>query len=113
MKTSVRTTLALLALTAAAGFLTSNAFAADTPWQKNHPRREEVNHRIHKQNQRITREVRAGEISHKQAHQLRANDKAVRAQERSMARQDGGHITKLDQAALNQELNKNSKAIGQ
>ncbi|OOG49898.1 hypothetical protein [Polaromonas sp. C04] len=113
MKTSVRTTLALLALTTAAGFLTSNAFAADTPWQKAHPRREEVNHRLHVQNQRITHEVKEGEITHQQAHQLRANDRGVRAQERSMARQDGSHITKVDDKALNQELNKNSKAIGQ
>ncbi|MFI5447512.1 hypothetical protein [Polaromonas sp. UC242_47] len=112
MKTSVRTTLALLTLTAAVGFLSSPVFAADTQWQKDHPRREQVNNRIHNQNKRISQEVREGDLSHKQAHQLRANDKAIRAQERSMAKQDGGHITKQDQAALNQELNKNSKAIG-
>ena len=113
MKTIARTTLALLALSTAAGVLTTNAFAGDTPWQKAHPRREEVNNRLHNQNKRITQEVKEGEMTHQQAQQLRANDRGVRAQERSMAKQDGGHITKVDQAALNQELNKNSKAIGQ
>lgn len=113
MKNSVRTALALLALTTAAGVLTSNAFAADTPWQKAHPRREEVNHRLHTQNKRITHEVKEGEMSHKEARQLRRDDRGVRVQERSMAKQDGGHITKADDKALNQELNKNSRAIGQ
>jgi hypothetical protein len=71
-----------------------------------------VNARLAKQNQRISNEVKTGEITKTQAHSLRANDRAVRAQERSMAAQNGGHITKTEQAALNQELNKNSAAIG-
>ena len=109
--TTVRTTLALLALSAAA-VLSSSAFAAETPWQQHHPRRQEINHRLQHQNQRITHEVREGEMTHARAHQLRANDHSVRAQERLMARQDGGHITRADQAALNQELNRNSRVIG-
>ena len=109
--TPVRTTLALLALSAAA-VLSSSAFAAATPWQQHHPRRQEINHRLHQQNQRITHEVRQGEMTHARASQLRANDRSVRAQERLMARQQGGHITRADQTALNQQLNRNSRAIG-
>ena len=109
--TTVRTTLAVLALSAAAVF-SSSAFAAQTPWQQHHPRRQEINHRLHQQNQRITHEVRQGEMTHARAHQLRANAHSVRTQERLMAKQDGGHITRADQAALNQQLNHNSHAIG-
>lgn len=67
---------------------------------------------VQTQNQRITHEVKDGQITHQEARQLRANDRGVRAQERSMAKQDGSHLTKVDDRALNQELNKNSKAIG-
>ena len=102
--TTVRTTLALLALSAAA-VLSSSAFAAATPWQQHHPRRQEIN-------KRITHEVRQGEMTHARAHQLRANAHSVRAQERLMARQHNGHITRADQTALNQQLNRNSHAIG-
>jgi uncharacterized protein HemX len=81
-------------------------------YAQNHPRREQVNDRIENQNHRITKEVKEGEINHSQAQQLRQNDKAIRLEERNMAAQNGGHITKNEQRALNQQLNQNSGAIG-
>lgn len=112
MKASVCTALAVLAVTTAAGFLSTNAFA-ETPWQKHHPARVHDNHRIANQNRRITQEVKEGEMTHSQAHALRVNDHKIRQEERDMASQDkGGHLTPVDQHALNQQLNENSHDIG-
>jgi hypothetical protein len=76
-----------------------------------HPRRHQVNKRLKRQNKRITAKEKAGKITPAQAKALRQNDKDVRAEEKDMAAQDGGHITKQDQGALNQQLNQNSKEI--
>jgi ABC-type siderophore export system fused ATPase/permease subunit len=85
---------------------------ADTTWQKNHPRREQVNNRLHNQNQRIKNEVKEGEISKAQAKNLHKEDHAIRQEERDLAKQNGGHITKPEQAVLNQQENGVSKQIG-
>lgn len=111
MKTSSRIALTVALATAALGALSTNAFA-ETAWQQSHPRRAEVNGRLAAQNKRISNEVSTGRISHAQAHALRANDKTVRGEERAMATQDGGHVTRTDRRALNQQLNQNSAAIG-
>lgn len=111
MKTSMRITLLVTTIAAATTFIASSAFA-ESHWAKNHPRRAEVNERLKMQNRRITHEEKEGEITRAQAHQLRANDRAIRGEERQMAAQNGGHITKTEQKALNQQLNQNSAAIG-
>ncbi|WP_211462740.1 hypothetical protein [Collimonas silvisoli] len=85
---------------------------ADTTWQKNHPRREQVNNRLKNQNRRIKNEVKEGEMSKAQAKTLHKEDHAIRQEERDMARQNGGHITKSEQAVLNQQENGVSKQIG-
>jgi hypothetical protein len=85
---------------------------AETQWQKDHPRRTEVNGRLANQNARIHNEVKSGEISKTQAAQLHQNDRQIRGEERAMASQNGGHITKTEQKALNQQENANSKLIG-
>ena len=91
--------------------LTVNAFADDA-WQKAHPRREQVNDRLANQNQRIKQERKEGEISKAQAARLHAEDHAIRKEERTMASTNGGHITKSEQRALNQQENQVSKQIG-
>jgi len=106
-----------LTIFAASAFAqTAVAIPASAPskaeWNKDHPRRAEVNARIAKQNKRITNEVKEGEINKSQAQALRATDKSVRAQERADAKANGGHITKAEQANLNQQLNQNSQVIG-
>jgi hypothetical protein len=86
--------------------------SADTRWQANHPRREEVNQRLHNQNLRIRDERRDGELTARQAHRLHAEDRGIRRQERRFARHDGGHITRAEQRRLNHEENKVSGQIG-
>ncbi|AOZ05165.1 hypothetical protein BKK80_04480 [Cupriavidus malaysiensis] len=100
-------TFALLAAGLAGG-----AMASESQWDKNHPRREEVNQRLANQNQRIHKEVREGEISHAQAARLHREDHQIRQEERVMASHDGGHITRADQRALNQQENAVSRQIG-
>jgi hypothetical protein len=94
-------------------FLSTSAGAsAETAWQKTHPRRAEVNHRLNHQDQRIHNEVKDGQITKQQAGQLHAEDHQVRQEERDMASQNGGHITKQEQNTLNQQENGISKQIG-
>ena len=85
---------------------------ADTPWQKAHPRREEVNNRLNRQNHRINNEYKEGEITKQQANQLHKQDYQIRQEERDMASQNGTHITKLEQHTLNQQENAVSQEIG-
>ena len=99
-----------------AAFAGTSAFAQTTPaqtqWQKDHPRRAEVNGRLANQNQRIKTERKEGEITKGQAAQLHKEDHAIRKEERTMASTNGGHITKAEQKSLNQQENQVSKQIG-
>jgi len=103
----------IVGLTAAALALASLAGTAmaDTTWQKNHPRRAEVNARLANQNRRIKQDVKNGTLTQAQARTLHHDDHQVRMEERAMASQDGGHITKGEQAVLNQQENAISNQI--
>jgi uncharacterized membrane protein YhiD involved in acid resistance len=104
---------AILAAAAVFAFSTAGSvFAAETQWQKNHPRRTQVNDRLANQNQRINKEVKEGDISKAQAATLHKEDHQIRKEERLMASQNGGHITKQEQRTLNQQENAVSKQIG-
>ena len=98
-----------IALTA----VTLTASAADTKWQKHHPRREQVNARLANQNKRIHEEVKEGDLTKSQGAALHKDDRQIRQEERDMASQNGGHITKSEQKVLNQQENSVSKQIGQ
>jgi Spy/CpxP family protein refolding chaperone len=102
-------------LTLAAALATLAAVAgtasADTTWQKNHPRREQVNHRLNNQDKRIHNDVKNGTLTKAQAASLHKEDHQVRQEERDMASQNGGHITKPEQNVLNQQENGISKQI--
>jgi hypothetical protein len=111
MTKSMRTALTI-ALTVSLSGLATNALA-DTQWQKDHPRREQVNNRLANQNQRIKTERKEGELTKGQAQQLHKEDHAIRQEERTMASTNHGHITKTEQKALNQQENQVSKRIGQ
>jgi hypothetical protein len=103
-----------LSITFAALFMiagTGNALA-ETQWQKDHPRRTQVNGRLNNQNKRIHNEAKDGQISHQQAHALHRQDHQIRQEERDMASQNGGHITKQEQKTLNQQENHTSAEIG-
>jgi hypothetical protein len=90
---------------------TGSAFA-QSQWDKDHPRRAEVNARLANQNKRIDQERKSGQITKGQAHQLHAEDHALRQEERTMASTNGGHITKSEQRSLNQQENQVSNQIG-
>jgi len=96
---------------AVAGTAVSAAFA-ETQWERNHPRRDQVNDRLANQNRRINRELKEGEITKQQAHELHREDHAIRQEERDMAKINGGHITKGEQKVLNQQENAVSHQIG-
>lgn len=105
-------TAAIASIAAICAFAASSSFAAETTWQKNHPRRVEVNSRLAHQDQRIHNEVKSGEITKGQAAALHQEDHTIRQEERGMASQDGSHLTKVDQRALNQQENGVSRQIG-
>lgn len=110
-----KTLIVAAALSALAlGGLSQVAAAADhdTPWQKHHPRREQVNERLAHQNQRIRTEVKEGEMSQATAARLHRDDRRIRQEERDMAAQDGSHLTKSEQKVLNQQESKVSRQIG-
>ena len=90
----------------------SSASAEETQWQKDHPSRTQVNSRLANQNKRIKNEVKEGEISKGQAGALHKEDHQIRQEERTMASQNGGHVTKQEQRTLNQQENGVSKQIG-
>jgi hypothetical protein len=104
----------LLALTAGAllaSAVTTSALAA-THWEKTHPRRDQVNDRLARQNARIHQEVKEGDLTKTQAAALHKDDRQIRGEKRAMASQNGGHITKSEQKVLNQQENVVSTQIG-
>lgn len=110
MDTNRKIALATLVGISLVGFA-APTFAA-TKWQKDHPRRAEVNARLANQDRRIHEERKEGELTRAQAANLHKEDRQIRQEERDMAAQNGGHITKGEQRVLNQQENKVSKQIG-
>lgn len=92
--------------------MAGSAAAADTKWEKHHPRREQVNHRLDHQNQRIHQEVKAGDMPKTEARHLHKEDRMLRHEERRMAEHHDGHLTKGEQRKLNHQENAVSKEIG-
>ena len=85
--------------------------SAETTWQKNHPRRAQVNHRLANQNRRIHNDVKNGTMTRGQAAAVHKEDHQVRQEERDMASQNGGHITKAEDRVLNKQENAISNQI--
>lgn len=86
--------------------------SAETVWERNHPRRDQVNDRLTHQNARINHEFREGELTRWQARRLHAEDRAIRAEERRMAFFHHGHITRAEQRRLDRQENFVSGQIG-
>ena len=105
---SASTVLAVLI----AGATLSTAALAETQWDKNHPRRDQVNDRLQHQDRRIHQEVKEGELTKGQAAKLHRQDHAIRKEERRMAARHGGHLTKPEQAKINRQENRVSREIG-
>jgi uncharacterized protein HemX len=103
---TIKTHSLAVAVAAALAFAgVAGSASADTQWQKNHPRREQVNSRLNNQNRRIKADVRNGTLTKGQAQALHKDDHQIRQEERDMASQNGSHITKSEQHTLNQQEN--------
>jgi hypothetical protein len=89
----------------------SASVRAQDHFDKTHPRRAEVNHRLDNQHNRVKNGVKDGDLTKKQAHQIKREDRHIRREERHMAAKDGGHISKADQAKLNRQENHVSRQI--
>jgi major membrane immunogen (membrane-anchored lipoprotein) len=109
----IRRLMMALALMVVTIFLLGNMASvfAESGWAKNHPRRHEVNKRLKNQNRRINSKVKDGKMTKVQARNLHKEDRNMRQEERVMAIQNSGHITKQEQRTLNQQENKNSREI--
>lgn len=77
-----------------------------------HPRRAEVNERLHNQTVRINQERRDGVVGVRKAWRLHAADYRVRMQERRYAFFHHGHISRAEQHRLNREENRISHRVG-
>jgi hypothetical protein len=104
---SLRLAFALSGLLACSG-----AAWAQGTWDDTHGRRDQVNDRLADQNERIQQERREHEISAERAQEQHRRDQDARAEERSMAAHDHGHITPGEQHQLNQQENHDSREIG-
>ncbi|MBV8603727.1 MAG: hypothetical protein JO224_03500 [Pelomonas sp.] len=109
---AILATLGVAAFAQGQGAAAPAAGASAAKWRANHPRRAEVNARLANQDKRIHQEVKEGEMTKGQAANLHQQDKNIRQEERDMAAQNNGHITKGEQKVLNQQENKTSKEIG-
>ncbi len=110
MLNSARKSLTFAAALVSLAALVGTA-SAQTAWQKSHPRRTQVNGRLANQNRRIHNDVKNGTMTKAQAAQDHHRDHQVRQEERDMASQNGGHITKAEQGVLNNQENGISKQI--
>lgn len=104
-------TARLLIATSLLALFAANAMADEATFDKNHPRRAEVNSRLANQNARINAKEASGKMTQAQGNQIKKQDRQIRGEERAMASQNGGHITKQEQKTLNQQENKTSREI--
>jgi hypothetical protein len=107
-----RSAKAIIAVTIGILGFSATSALAETAWDRNHPRRDQVNDRLENQDRRINHEVREGELGPWQARRLHQEDRTIRHEERTMASFDHGHITRADERALNQQENAVSGQIG-
>jgi hypothetical protein len=89
----------------------ASATSFASTWQEQHPRRAQVNHRIEHQKNVIKKEVASGEMSKSEAKTLLKKEHAIRVEQKAMAAQHNGHITKQEQLILNKQLNATRKEI--
>ncbi len=95
-----------------AGLLwTGTSATAETRWERHHPRRDQVNDRLERQHARIHAGLAKGQLSSQEARQLSQEDRQIRLQERALAGQQGGHITRAEQSQFNREENAVSRQI--
>lgn len=68
-----------------------------------------INARQHNQERRINNGVRSGELTRREAHNLRTDERRISAEKR-MAKADG-HVTRNERRMLRRQENRTSRAI--
>jgi hypothetical protein len=77
-----------------------------------HPRRAEVNARLHEQGHEIHQQVKSGAMSKEEGKQLHAQDHAIHREEHAMVKSNGGgDLTAPQQQKLNQQADKVAQQI--
>jgi hypothetical protein len=94
----------------ALGFCTAIA-SAQTPATTNDDQHQSVNQRLENQHDRIQAGTRDDQLTKGERTHLRADDAAVRAQERVYRQANGGTLTTGERRQLNRELNRDSRQI--
>lgn len=71
----------------------------------------EVDKREEHQKERIEQGVKSGELTHKEAKELRQDERAIKKEVREERAENGGKLTKGERKEINQEQNKESRKI--
>jgi len=101
-------TRAIVTMAAAMSVVTLMATSAFAATDRQHPRG--VNTREHRQVERIKQGVRSDELTRGELDKLRADEAAVRAEER-VYRQSGDGLSKREVRDLEHDLNQTSREI--
>jgi hypothetical protein len=109
-RTNLTRTLAA-AILATAALSVAGAASADTRWEKDHPRQDQVLDRVNHQEARIRHERREGEISKAQAHRMMRADRRIAREDHVVARANGGFITKREQRHMDRQENQLGRHI--
>lgn len=80
-------------------------------FREHHPRRAEVNDRIHNQRRELNRDLKSGKITQEQHDAEAAKLNEIKKSELSDVKNNGGYLTREQQKGLNQELNQTKKEI--
>ena len=100
MKTKSRLLVAALGLAVVAS---ASAASAETRWERQHPRQDQVLDRDAHLRREIRAERRAGEISPARAHRLLVKDRHIAREDHAIARTNGGYISPREQHIMNRQ----------
>jgi hypothetical protein len=76
-----------------------------------HPRVRQVNRRFERQQDRIAAGVKSGQLTPRETANLETKEAALKSEERTFRLENGGSLTRGEQARLNKQENKLSEQI--
>ncbi len=103
--------LAMASLICVAAAMAASQSTPVRAQEADHPRIDEVQGRIDNQERRTDQGINSGKMTPGEAARDTRRDARVERQLKRDEAKHGGHITKGEQAKLNRELNRNSRAI--
>lgn len=102
----------LVATLGLAAIAAAGSASAETRWEHNHPRQDQVLDRDAHQRHVIRAEARAGEISPAKAHRMLHHERQIAREDHRMAARNGGYITKAEQHRINRQENRVASHVG-